>query len=539
MGEYPNAAHRNASLVDLRPAPGHPSTVGRAGAGVGVKLDPGSAVFLQEILDSLADGVIVADSDGRLVQFNDAAKRFLGLGPLDVEPPLWSATYGCFREDRITPYPSAELPLARSLRGETVYDCELFVRNQNVAEGIWLSLDSSPIRDKDGSVSGGVVIFRDVTARKRQFERVQLLSAVVEQTDDSVIVTDPEGVIEYVNPAAAKVTGFSERELVGQTPRLLRSGLHDEAFYAQLWKTLLEGRVYQGTIINRRKSGDLYYAEQTITPILDGSGAIAHFVTVGKDVTELRKAADRQSSLLLARSVQQRFYPTAPPRASGFDIAGNAFMADETGGDYFDFVSLADGCLGVVVGDVSGHAFDAALLMSGTRAYLRSVAQTQSDPGAALTLVNRVLSEDVAGNQFVTLLLVCLDGRTRTLRYASAGHTTGYVLGASGTVRSELTSTGLPLGIFNDASFVTASAPALQPGDLIALFTDGVTDTEGADGTPFGTSRALDVVRTYRREPSAKIVNRLYRAVRDHAARLPQSDDITAVICKVDGPSGT
>ena len=539
MDESQSATRRDGFGVGRLAAPSPLGATGQPGAGPDVKLDPTSAIFLQGILDSLADGVVVADGQGRFVQFNDAAKRFLGLGPVDVDPPLWSATYGCFREDRITPYPSDELPLARSLRGETVYDCQLFVRNQNVPEGIWLSLDSSPLRNEGGSVCGSVVIFRDVTSRKRELERVELLSAVVEQTADSVIITDPEGVIEYVNPAAAKTTGFGEGELVGQTPRLLRSGLHDEAFYADLWRTLLEGRVYRGTIINRKKSGDLYYAEQTITPIRDASGAISHFVTVGKDVTELRKAAERQSNLLLARSVQQRFYPTAPPSASGFDIAGNAFMADETGGDYFDFIWLADGCLGVAVGDVSGHAFDAALLMSGTRAYLRSVAQTQSDPGAALTIVNRVLLEDVAGGQFVTLLLASLHGPTRTLRYASAGHTTGYVLDASGVVRTELTSTGLPLGIFRDASFETVSAPALQQGDLIALFTDGVTDTESADGTPFGVLRALDVVRTYRREPSAKIVNRLYRAIRDHAARLPQTDDITAVICKVGSSART
>jgi sigma-B regulation protein RsbU (phosphoserine phosphatase) len=533
MDESQKATPRDGPGVDREAACSPLGTTGRSDRTAGVKLDASSPAFLQDILDSLADGVVVADCEGRFVQFNDAAKRFLGLGPLSVDLPLWSATYGCFREDRLTPFPSDELPLARSLRGETVYDCQLFLRNPSVPEGVWLSLDSSPLKDENGDVCGGVVIFRDVTSKKRELERVELLSAVVEQTADSVIITDREGVIEYVNPAAAKTTGFSERELVGRTPSLLRSGLHDEAFYADLWKTLLEGRVYRNTIINRKKDGDLYYAEQTITPIRDGSGTISHFVTVGKDVTEIRKASEQQSKLLLARSVQQRLYPAAPPEASGFDIAGNAFMADETGGDYFDFIWLPDGCMCVAVGDVSGHAFDAALLMSETRAYLRSVAQTQSDPGTILSLVNRVLIADIADNQFVTLLLVCLHGPSQALRYASAGHTTGYVLDASGAVRTELTSTGFPLGLFLDTSFETLSTPALQPGDLIALFSDGVTETESADGTPFGEARALEVVRTYRREPSAKIVNRIYRAVRDHTEQRPQTDDITAVVCKV------
>jgi phosphoserine phosphatase RsbU/P len=195
---------------------------------------------------------------------------------------------------------------------------------------------------------------------------------------------------------------------------------------------------------------------------------------------------------------------------------------------------LPDGCTGVVVADVSGHAFDAALVMAETRAYLRSIAQASSDPGEILTRVNRALVVDMAENQFVTLVLCRIDPVCQALQYASAGHVTGVVLGHAGAVKAELPSTGLPLGIFRDLTFTTAAAAPLESGDIVALFTDGVTETDTADGVQFGTERALDVIRRFRREPAAKIVHRLYRAVRDFAGRRPHADDITAVICKVD-----
>jgi PAS domain S-box-containing protein len=491
-------------------------------------------VSFHDILNSITDGVILADRDGRFLQFNPAAERILGLGPAGVPPSEWTATYGCFLEDTVTPFPTDELPLLRALRGETVYDCPMFIRNTRTPQGVWLRINSRPIRDDAGTVTGGIIVFRDVTAKREQVEREQMHSAVIEQTADSVIITDREGVIEYANPAAAAITGFSVRELTGRTPRLFSSGLHDDEFYTKLWTTLSEGRVYRGTIVDRTKNGDVYYCGQTITPIRDAGGRIVRFVSVGKDVTELRKAVERDSRLLLARSVQQRLYPAAPLRSCGFDIAGSAFPAHETGGDYFDFIPLPEGGLAVAVGDVSGHGFDTALVMAETRAYLRSSAQTQSDPGEMLSLVNRVLIGDIGETHFVTLLVSCLDAPSRTLRYASAGHVTGHLLDMSGAIKSELTSTGPPLGIFHDAHFDTVTPPPLQEGDLVVLLTDGVTETEGPDGAAFGEQRALDVVREHCHEPSAKIVNRLYRAIRDFARQRPQVDGLTAVVCRLD-----
>jgi PAS domain S-box-containing protein len=111
------------------------------------------------------------------------------------------------------------------------------------------------------------------------------LSAAIEQTAESVIITDPDGTILYVNPAFERITGYSRTEVIGQNPRLLKSGRHDEAFYREMWSTLNAGEVWRGRIVNRRKDGSLYTEEETITPVRDENGLIVNYVAVKRDVT--------------------------------------------------------------------------------------------------------------------------------------------------------------------------------------------------------------------------------------------------------------
>jgi phosphoserine phosphatase RsbU/P len=496
-----------------------------------------SAPFVRDLIDGLADGVIVAGPDGRFLLVNPAAERMIGMGWSNAPPSEYASVYGFFLPDTATLCPADELPLARSLHGETVVDFELFVRNRAVPAGVWLSVNSTPLRHRDGALRGAVAVFRDVSTKRQEREQIESLSNVVEQTADSVVITDPSGRIEYVNPAFETTTGYSRAEMLGGSPSILKSGVHGPEFYREMWKTLNEGRVFRETITNRKKNGELFLFEQTITPMKGPDGRLTHMVSVAKDVTELRKAARREGTLQLARSIQQRLYPEGPPEVPGFDIAGAAFVADEIGGDYFDFIPMPGEQLGIVIGDVSGHGFDSALLMAETRAVLRSTAQAKSDPGEILAIVNRVLAADMDKNRFTTMFVGRLHGPTRTLTYASAGHNPGYVLDRSGVLKTELPATGVPLGPFADATFATSSAVVLEPGELLLLLTDGVTESEAPDGAYFEFEASLDVVRSCRDRSAAEIVRRLYDAARAFGRGVPQNDDMTIVICKAEAAS--
>jgi PAS domain S-box-containing protein len=487
---------------------------------------------LWHAIDSLVDGFVVVDADGRCVRANSAARRLLGSDPTDVPARRWTEAFGCFRWDQVAPCPPSEMPIARVLRGDAVTDLELFLVPHGPSPGIWLSISGAPIRDADGKIDGGVLLLRDSTSARNRSRQSELLSNVVETTADAVIVTDPEGRIEYVNPAFEETTGFSRAEALGRTPSLLKSGVHPREFYAGLWKALLEGSVFRGTIVNRKKSGEHFFTEQTITPIRDRAGAIVHVVSVGKDVTQLRRAAERESTLLLARSVQQRLFPPSPTQVPGFDVYGATFVADVTGGDYYDFIPLPDDRLAVLVADVSGHGVDSALLMAETRAVVRATAQTTAEPSEILSVVNRVLHADTEAHRFATLLLVCLHVPTGALAYSSAGHPSGYLLDGLGRPKVELPATGRPLGLFPESTYETRSDLHLEAGEALVLMTDGVMDCGDPDRELFGTARTLEVLSAGFSARASDIVDGLYRAVRTFEKGVPQRDDVTALVVK-------
>jgi PAS domain S-box-containing protein len=313
------------------------------------------AKVLESVIECLPDGVIVADLSGTFLIFNNAAKQILGIGPRAVPSPDWAQTYGYFLPDGVTPYPNDQLPLARALRGEEVSDAEIFVRNERVPEGRWINANALPWRDETGATRGGLVIFRDVSDGKKSQERNERLSNVVEQTADSVFMTDRTGAIVYVNPAFEQVTGYSRDEALGCTPRLLKSGEHDRHFYKELWDTVLGGRVYRGTLLNRKKNGQIFHSEQTISPIAGADGQSEYLVSVAKDITERLRSERQEAELEAAHAIQQRLYPRESPQIPGFDIAGAVRPAESLCGDYFDFFPMPSGCLGITIADVMGH----------------------------------------------------------------------------------------------------------------------------------------------------------------------------------------
>ncbi len=254
----------------------------------------------------------------------------------------------------------------------------------------------------------------------------------------------------------------------------------------------------------------------------------ARLATAQRQLEEER----RNQEMRAARLIQQKLFPALPPACPGFEIWGASYPADETGGDYFDYVTLENFVTDIIVGDVSGHGYGPALIMAATRAYLRALAMTHAPFADVLGIVNRVLAADVGGDHFVTLLLARLDPGSRSLVYTSAGHMTGYILDRSGAVRSELVSTSIPLGIDAEGEFPPGSPVTVHPGDLVFFYTDGVVEATAPDGSLFGIERALGVVRSTRDESACDIVRALERVSRQFARHEKRHDDFTAVVIK-------
>ncbi|MHB8848601.1 MAG: two-component system response regulator [Burkholderiales bacterium] len=133
----------------------------------------------------------------------------------------------------------------------------------------------------------------EIAERKQAEIAIRKLSSAMEKVADSIFITDANGVIEYINAAFENITGFSRNEVIGNTPRVIKSGKHDAQFYQQIWETLLKGEVYRNVFINRRKDGRLYHEAVTITPLADENGKITHYISSGKDITESIHSQER------------------------------------------------------------------------------------------------------------------------------------------------------------------------------------------------------------------------------------------------------
>lgn len=480
---------------------------------------------LEKFFEMSVDLLCIADTDGYLKRVNRAFERTLGWTREELlcQPFLFFV----HPDDR-------EATISEVNRLAAGIPSTSFENRYRRVDGTYRRLLWTAFPESGSSLLYAVA--HDVTEKSLREARARQLANAVEQTADTVIITNGAGVIEYVNPAFEHTTGYTAAEAVGQTPRILKSGSHPPEFYRQVWTRLLAGEVVRSVLMNRKKCGELYSAEQTITPMRDSEGTITNFVSVVKDITEVRRREEQDIELRLAASIQQRLYPAAPPIVAGLDLAAATTPAGALNGDYFDFVTLRDGALAIAIGDVSGHGLGQAMIMAQTRAYLRSMARAHDDVGVILTELDGLLASDLEPGHFVSLLLVRVDPKTRLLVYANAGHEPGCLLDRSGTVKAVLGSTGPPLGLpeeLSAARSVGSSPPVpLEDGDVLALVTDGIAEAESPDGVAFGWQRAVEIIAAQTNGTAEAILKGLSAAIRSFMDGATQRDDATVVICK-------
>jgi sigma-B regulation protein RsbU (phosphoserine phosphatase) len=192
-----------------------------------------------------------------------------------------------------------------------------------------------------------------------------------------------------------------------------------------------------------------------------------------------------------ARAIQQALLPKSSPYIPGFTVSGLSIPAGAVGGDWYDFISVDDGCWGLVLADVSGKGTAAALLMSATRGMLRSLAQTCSGPGQVLTRLNRLLVEDFPSGKFVTMLLAVLNPTTRELTYSSAGHLRPLLIDESGA-RFLDSERGMPLGL--GTGEFSEGRVFLSKGSRLVFYSDGITEATGQSDEEYGAERMRDHV---------------------------------------------
>jgi len=236
------------------------------------------------LLNSTAEAIYGVSVNGTCEFVNDACLKMLGYEKESdlVGKNIHSMIHHTYPDGR--PYPKESCHVRSStLNGQMTHiDDEVHWR----ADGSSFPVEywSRPMF-KDGELVGAVVTFVDISERKKVDEQLLKLSSAIEQTADAISITDAHGVIEYVNPAFESITGYSSAQIIGKKPNILKSGKHGEEFYHRVWEELKAGRVFNDVFINRRRDGEIYYEEKTITPILNSENEITHFISTSRDIT--------------------------------------------------------------------------------------------------------------------------------------------------------------------------------------------------------------------------------------------------------------
>jgi serine phosphatase RsbU (regulator of sigma subunit)/anti-sigma regulatory factor (Ser/Thr protein kinase) len=240
---------------------------------------------------------------------------------------------------------------------------------------------------------------------------------------------------------------------------------------------------------------------------------------------EMRERGRMENELQVAQMIQKNFLPRELPHLDLWEVAADYRPARAVGGDFYDFIELYDGRLGVVIGDVTDKGIPAAMVMAATKSLLRASAQRLVDPGDVLARVNDQLCPEIPENMFVTCFYGVLDPRTGELRFANAGHNLPLVHARDGA--SELRATGMPLGLMPEMSYDVCTA-TIAPGARVLLYSDGLIEAHDSDREMFGNARAAEVLAV--ESPAGELLERLLGALDEFTvAGGEQEDDITLV----------
>ncbi len=357
-------------------------------------------------------------------------------------------------------------------------------------------------------------------------------------------VMDGEQSLEIRLPMGKGIAGA-----VGATGETIRiADAYDDARFDQSWdkksgfrtRQILAApiRNRQGEtvgvfqLLNKRK-GDFGEGDEAYLEALSLHAALAvENATLHESELE-RERQDREIAML--EEVQRSFQPETQTRDDGvFSSAGMNILCEDASGDYYDFIELPDDHLGVAIGDVSGHGLHSALVMAQGRSLLRAFCSTENDLALIVNRVNDFMARDMVRGRFMTLFVGVFDTAKSEMAWISAGHLPSLVMRADGSVE-RLASVGRVLGIFPKAGYVEQPRVAFAPGDMLFLYTDGVTEASPDEGdvenpNMFGEERLTDLLKTLSGQPPMGILEGVRDALRAFTGRDRLKDDLTMIV---------
>jgi PAS domain S-box-containing protein len=371
---------------------------------------------------------------------------------------------------------------------------------------------------------------------RQQQEAETRYRTLVEQTPAITYVQEPlessnPKAVTYVSPQYETILGYPPESKIIDEEHWLRI-VHPEDRERVLAEEARTDRTGEHFNVEYRViggDGRVVWVRDEATLVRDEEGQPLYWLGVQYDVTEQKREAQEreriEQELRIARLIQQTLLPKTLPKLSGYDVAAYYQPAREVGGDFYDFLRLQDGRLGLVMGDATGKGMPAALVMAAARSMLRAVAQSSDSPGEVLKRANEALVADIPPNMFVTCFYAVLDPETGRLRYANAGHDLPY-LRHDGDIE-ELRARGMPLGLMPGMGYEQKEL-VLEAGNSVFFYSDGLVEAHDREGKMFGFPRLRRLIAASSVGSGEELVNFLLEELYSFAGEgWEQEDDIT------------
>ncbi|GEM_PF-4040810 len=324
-------------------------------------------------------------------------------------------------------------------------------------------------------------------------------SVAIDANANAIIITDTQGKIEYVNPAFTAITGYTAEEAIGQTPRVLKSGSHDAAFYERFWRTILAGREWRGEMLNRRKDGSLFNDLMTISPVLDDGGRVVRFIAMHQDITR-RNEAERQ---LRARTEDLQRYRNEreAENALAREIMARQLRCDDAGaacvhswsepdqpfgGDVVAAARAPDGTLFVLLADAIGHGLVAAVGALPLLARFHDLVAEGRTLRNLVWQLNRAMRSSLPDGHFVAAGILAIDAAAQGAQVWLGGLPDMMLVGADGRLLHRIASTDVALGVADrDEGEFDVAAELPPPGSQFVFYTAGLVAATNAEGEHF------------------------------------------------------
>ncbi len=319
-------------------------------------------------------------------------------------------------------------------------------------------------------------------------------------------------------------------------PRFMNSTVSIEGIRSVIAVPLQAGNIVLGIVYADSPIATTNFTEEHLEVLKTLASVAAIRVENARLLEEQLDRERLEREIYLAREIQQRFQPATPPQVEGYDLIGISFSCYEIGGDYYDFIRRPDDKLIITLGDVSGKGTAAALLMSSLHAAIHAQACVQTSLTQTISAVNLYLAENIPSNRFVTLFYSELDAESGTLAYLNAGHNPPLIVRRPAhegepKAHEQLDAGGIPLGISSDAQYEEHTT-RLDAGDILVIYSDGVSETANSEGTEFGIERLRETIIANMDLTAAALRDRIESALTKFAGGTRTADDVTLIIVK-------